>query len=80
MAKNTSILLGAYFDEFIQRKVKSGRYASASEVIREALRLFEQHEKRVEELEKALKEGEDSGMLEDFDARGFLKEMHQKHL
>jgi antitoxin ParD1/3/4 len=80
MAKNTSILLGAYFDEFIQRKVKSGRYASASEVIREALRLFEQHEKREEELEKALKEGEDSGMLEDFDARGFLKEMHQKHL
>jgi antitoxin ParD1/3/4 len=80
MAKNTSILLGAYFDEFIQRKVKSGRYASASEVIREALRLFEQHEKREEELEKALKEGEDSGMLEDFDAHGFLKEMHQKHL
>jgi antitoxin ParD1/3/4 len=75
MAKNTSILLGAYFDEFIQRKVKSGRYASASEVIREALRLFEQQEKREEELEKALKEGEDSGMLEDFDAHGFLKEM-----
>jgi antitoxin ParD1/3/4 len=80
MAKNTSILLGAYFDEFIQRKVKSGRYASASEVIREALRLFEQHEKREEELEKALKEGEDSGMLEDFDARVFLKELHKKHL
>ena len=80
MAKNTSILLGAYFDEFIQRKVKSGRYASASEVVREALRLFEQHEKREEELGKALKEGVDSGMLEDFDTRGFLKEMHQKHL
>lgn len=80
MAKNTSILLGAYFDEFIQRKVKSGRYASASEVVREALRLFEQHEKREEELGKVLKEGVDSGLLEDFDTRGFLKEMHQKHL
>lgn len=80
MAKNTSILLGAYFDEFIQRKVKSGRYASASEVVREALRLFEQHEKREEELEKALKEGADSGMITDFDARVFLKELHKKHL
>ena len=80
MAKNTSILLGAYFDEFIQRKVKSGRYASASEVVREALRLFEQHEQREEELGKVLKEGVDSGLLEDFDTRGFLKEMHQKHL
>jgi antitoxin ParD1/3/4 len=80
MAKNTSILLGAYFDEFIQRKVKSGRYTSASEVVREALRLFEQHEKREEELEKALKEGADSEMIADFDARGFLKELHKKHL
>ena len=80
MAKNTSILLGAYFDEFIQRKVKSGRYTSASEVVREALRLFEQHEMREEELEKALKEGADSEMIADFDARGFLMELHKKHL
>jgi antitoxin ParD1/3/4 len=80
MAKNTSILLGPYFDELIQRKIKSGRYASASEVVREALRLFEQHEKREEELEKVLKEGADSEMIEEFDARAFLKELHNKHL
>ena len=31
--------------DFVQAKVKSGRYNSASEVIREALRLLDDHEK-----------------------------------
>ena len=30
--------------ELIKEKVESGRYSSASEVVREALRLFEDHE------------------------------------
>lgn len=34
----------------VQKKVKTGRYNSASEVVREALRLFEQRE-RVRELQ-----------------------------
>lgn len=41
MAKNTSILLGDYFDNFIRQQIQSGKYSSASEVIRAALRLFE---------------------------------------
>ena len=31
-------------ERFVQTKVRSGRYNSASEVVREALRLLEQHE------------------------------------
>jgi len=42
MSKNVS--LGSYYDEFIERRVKTGRYASASEVVREGLRLLEQKE------------------------------------
>jgi len=44
MAKNTSILLGDYFDNFINAQLKTGKYASASEVIRAALRMFEKEE------------------------------------
>jgi antitoxin ParD1/3/4 len=46
MAKNTSIQLGDYFDKFINSQVHSGRYSSASEVIRAALRLFEKEENK----------------------------------
>jgi len=46
MAKDTSILLGDYFDKFINSQVHSGRYSSASEVIRAALRMFEKEENK----------------------------------
>jgi len=46
MAKNTSILLGDYFDNFISKQIKSGKYSSASEVVRAALRMFENEESK----------------------------------
>jgi len=50
MPKNTSILLGDYFDNFINSQVKTGRFSSASEVVRAALRMFEQEETKKSEL------------------------------
>lgn len=44
MAKNTSILLGDYFDNFINQQIKTGKFSSASEVVRAALRMFEHEE------------------------------------
>ena len=44
MAKNTSIVLEDYFDRFINQQVKSGKFSSACEGIRTALRLFEHEE------------------------------------
>lgn len=79
MAKNTSILLGDYFDKFINQKIQTGRFASASEVVRAALRLFEQEENRKEELIKELKKGERSGFAENFSRKKFLKKLHDKH-
>lgn len=65
MAKNTSILLGDYFENFINNQVKSGKYASASEVVRAALRLFEFEEWKKSELIDELKKGEESGFVRD---------------
>lgn len=40
-----NISLTPELENFVQTKVKTGRYNSASEVVREALRLLENHEK-----------------------------------
>ena len=79
MAKNTSILLGEYFDSFISAQIKSGKYSSASEVVRAALRMFEYEESKKSELINELKKGEKSGFVENFDRKKFLDELHQKH-
>ena len=64
MAKNTSVTLGNHLDLFISGQVKSGRYGSASEVVRAGLRLLEERESKIETLKKLLKEGEESGETE----------------
>ena len=61
MAKNTSISLGDHFESFINEQVDSGRYGSASEVIRASLRLMEEREQKITALRLALIEGENSG-------------------
>jgi antitoxin ParD1/3/4 len=39
-----NVSLTPELEQFVQAKVESGRYNSASEVVREALRLLENHE------------------------------------
>ncbi len=80
MARNTSILLGEHFEEFISTKVSSGKYNSASEVIRTALRLLEAEELKMKDLNKALAQGEKSGIVKNFDPKANLKRLHNKFL
>ncbi len=80
MGKNTSISLGDYFESFISSQITTGRYNSVSEVVRSALRLLDNEEKKVKELRKALEIGEESGMVTDFDPKKHLQSLHDKHL
>jgi antitoxin ParD1/3/4 len=79
MPSNTSIVLSDHFREFAERKVREGRYASTSEVVRAGLRLLETEEEKVEALRRAIAEGEASGTPEPFDFDDFIGEMHRKH-
>ena len=80
MARNTSILLGEYFDNFISAKISSGKYNSASEVIRTALRLLEEEELKTRNLNKALLQGEKCGIDKSFNPKAHLKKLHSKFL
>lgn len=64
MPKNTSMTLGEHFDGFIANQISEGRFASASEVVRAALRMFEDNERKIAVLRKLLEEGEQSGTAE----------------
>jgi antitoxin ParD1/3/4 len=80
MGKNTSILLGDYFESYVNEKITSGKYSSVSEVIRTALRLLESEENKSKILINELKVGEKSKMIKNFNRQDNLKRLHTKHL
>ena len=71
MARNTSISLGDHSTAFIDAQAQTGRYASASDVVRAGLRLLEEHEAKVKALQDALIAGEESGEPSPFDFDAF---------
>lgn len=55
---NTSLSLGEHWEVFIKNEVASGRYGSASEVVRDALRTLEERKAKLSALTAHLSEGE----------------------
>lgn len=53
----SSYTLGKHFEQFVQSQLASGRYNSASEVLRDALRLMEERERRLAALDAAIQRG-----------------------
>jgi antitoxin ParD1/3/4 len=75
MARNTSIVLGDYFENFINEQITSGKYSSVSEVVRTALRVFEEEENKTKSLIHELKIGEKSSRITNFDRNTNLDQL-----
>jgi len=59
MARNTSVSLGEHFNNFVEEQVKSGRYATASDVLRAGLRLLEREEAHIAWVRARIAESEE---------------------
>ena len=77
MARNTSILIGEYYESFINSQIATGKYNSVSEVVRTALRQFEQEEIQTKSLITELELGEKSGKIRNFNRTENLKRLNE---
>jgi len=69
MTMATSYSIGKHFEAFIERLIASGRYSTASEIIRDGLRMVEEREQdreaKLEWLRAEIQKGLDSGPAEE---------------
>ena len=72
MSMSINVNLTPQLEELVRAKVSSGMYSSASEVVREALRLVDEQDRlrqgKVDELRREIRRGLDSGTSEAWDA------------
>ena len=78
-----NIHLTTELEQLVQTKVKSGRYNSASEVVREALRLLEERDQLLELRKEAIRQQIDAGWEslrrgEGVDGEAFFAELERK--
>ncbi len=78
-----NIHLTHHFEQFIEDKLKSGHYSSASEVVREALRLLEEQDRikaaKLEALREEIRKGLESGEPIPFDPEAIKKKARERH-
>lgn len=74
----SSYTLGEHYEKFVRDLVESGRYASASEVLRDGLRLMEEREWvreiKLKELRAEIQKGLDSGDVGPLDMEEIIAE------
>ena len=78
---STSFSLGDHWEVFIRREVESGRYGSASEVVRDGLRALEERNARLEALRAHLAEGAEQaarGEFVEYSLESLIAELDQE--
>ncbi len=79
MARTVTVTLGHHYEEFVKTNIAGGRYNNVSEMVRAGLRRLEEDEARLAAIRAALIEGEESGVVEDFDPEEFLKSLNAEY-
>lgn len=78
----TSVSLGDHWESFIRTEVASGRYGSASEVVRDALRALEDKKTRIDALRAHLSEGAGQArrgeFVQDYSIDALLQDLDQE--
>lgn len=78
MGRNTSVSLGDYFENFVDNRISEGRFKNASEVIRAGLRMLEEEENKIIAIKKAINDGIESGIAENFNPKNHLESLKAK--
>lgn len=75
----TSLSLGEHWEAFIKNEIASGRYGSASEVVRDALRTLEERKSKLEALRAHLAQGArqagNGDFVDDFNMDALIHEL-----
>ncbi|HEX8046286.1 type II toxin-antitoxin system ParD family antitoxin [Rhizobium sp.] len=78
----TSLSLGEHWEGFIREQISSGRYGSASEVVRDALRDMEERMERLSALRAHIAEGlaqaERGEFADDFSVEAIIAELDRE--
>ena len=66
---------------FIDGMIESGDFSNQSEVIRAGIRLLQEQriESKLTQLRQLVREGENSPIIDDWSAEGFIGRMKEKH-
>ena len=79
---NTSLTLGEHWETFIKNEIASGRYGSASEVVRDALRGLEERKSKLDALRAHLGQGAAQAargeFVKDYSIEDIISELDQE--
>ena len=78
----TSLSLGEHWEVFIKNEISSGRYGSASEVVRDALRAMEERKSKLDDLRNHLAQGAEQArqgqFVEDFSMDSLIEDLDKE--
>ncbi len=80
MENTIHIELDSQTQSFVDQEIKSGEFNSVSDLVKDAIQLLVERRKARIQLDRELDKGRESGIVEDFDPKENLRELHRRYL